>query len=188
VGEALTGAAAEQIARDVQAPGRMQQSVGEALTREAAEQIAREGQAVAEAAAGEARAAGQRAAWAALAATRLRRPALRRLVFGRGADPAEVDIFMADLAATPGRSLGGFFEAIGRHDLGHALQVLDGIPVEIMHGTRDRLIPPRHANRLAELLPSARLWMYPGAGHMLMQERPRDVTQRLAALVRKATR
>jgi hypothetical protein len=27
--------------------------------------------------------------------------------------------------------------------------------------------------------------MYPGAGHMLMQERPRDVTQRLASLVRK---
>jgi pimeloyl-ACP methyl ester carboxylesterase len=54
-----------------------------------------------------------------------------------------------------------------------------------MHGTRDRLIAPRHANRMAHLLPSARLWMYPGAGHMLMQERPRDVTQRLASLVRK---
>jgi pimeloyl-ACP methyl ester carboxylesterase len=29
--------------------------------------------------------------------------------------------------------------------------------------------------------------MYPGAGHMLMQERPRDVTQRLAALAHKVT-
>jgi pimeloyl-ACP methyl ester carboxylesterase len=95
---------------------------------------------------------------------------------------------MADLAATPGRSFSGFFEAITLHDRGQALRALDEIPVEIMHGTRDRLIPPRHGNRLAELIPSARLWMYPGAGHMLMQERPRDVTQRLASLVRKVGR
>jgi pimeloyl-ACP methyl ester carboxylesterase len=117
----------------------------------------------------------------------LRRPAVRRMVFGKKVDPAEVDILMADLAVTPGRSLSGFFEAITQHDLGHALNVLDGIPVEIMHGTRDRLLPPRHANRMAQLLPSARLWMYPGAGHMLMQERPRDVTHRLASLARKAS-
>lgn len=119
------------------------------------------------------------------ASARVRRPAVRQFVFGKKADPAEVDILMADLAATPGASLGGFFEAITRHDREQALKVLDGIPVEIMHGTRDRLIPPRHGNRLAHLVPSARLWMYPGAGHMLMQERPRDVTQRLASLVRK---
>ena len=66
-----------------------------------------------------------------------------------------------------------------------ALKVLEQIPVEIMHGTRDRLLPPRHANRMAAELPSARLWMYPGAGHMLMQERPRDVTHRLTSLARK---
>jgi pimeloyl-ACP methyl ester carboxylesterase len=132
--------------------------------------------------------AAARAAWVELAGARLRRPAVRRMVFGKGVDPAEVDILMADLAATPGRSLSGFFEALTQHDLGHALKVLDGIPVEIMHGTRDRLLPPRHGNRMAQLLPSARLWMYPEAGHMLMQERPRDVTQRLAGLARKVTR
>ncbi|WP_343980291.1 alpha/beta hydrolase [Kribbella koreensis] len=114
-----------------------------------------------------------------------RRPALRQLAFGKHVDPAEVDILLADVARLPGPSLGGFFEEIVRHDRGHVLKVLDQIPVEIMHGTRDRLIGPRHANRMAHLLPSARLWMYPGAGHMLMQERPRDVTQRLASLVRK---
>jgi pimeloyl-ACP methyl ester carboxylesterase len=126
-----------------------------------------------------------RAGWLQGASTAVRRPALRQLVFGKHPDPAEVDILMADLAVLPRLSFGGFFEAIVRHDRGDALQVLDEIPVEIMHGTRDRLIPPRHGNRLAQLVPSARLWMYPGAGHMLMQERPRDVTQRLASLVRK---
>jgi pimeloyl-ACP methyl ester carboxylesterase len=106
-------------------------------------------------------------------------------VFGKNADPAEVNLFLADLAVVPGPSYGGFFDAILRHDLGHALKVLDGLPVEIMHGTRDRLLPPRHANLMAAQLPTARLWMYPGAGHMLMQERPRDVTHRLASLVRR---
>ncbi|TCO47152.1 pimeloyl-ACP methyl ester carboxylesterase [Kribbella antiqua] len=120
-----------------------------------------------------------------LASARLQRPALRRMIFGKKADPAEVDLFLEDLAVVPGPSYGGFFEAILRHDLGHALKVLDQLPVEIMHGTRDRLLPPRHANRMAAQLPTARLWMYPGAGHMLMQERPRDVTHRLASLARK---
>lgn len=125
-------------------------------------------------------------AWRALASTRLRRPAVKQLVFGKKVDPAEVDVLLGDLEVLPGRSFSGFFEAITQHDLGHALAVLDGIPVEVMHGTRDRLLPPRHANRIAHLIPSSRLWMYPGAGHMLMQERPRDVTHRLASLARQA--
>lgn len=121
------------------------------------------------------------------ALARLQRPALRQMVFGKKVDPAEVDLFLEDLAVVPGPSYGGFFEAILQHDRGHALKVLDQLPVEIMHGTRDRLLPPRHANRMAAELPTARLWMYPGAGHMLMQERPRDVTHRLASLARKVT-
>jgi pimeloyl-ACP methyl ester carboxylesterase len=127
------------------------------------------------------------AAKRAVLATRLQRPALQQLVFGKKVDPAEVDLFLADLAAVPGPSYGGFFEAILRHERADALKVLDQVPVEIMHGTRDRLLPPRHANRMAAELPTARLWMYPGAGHMLMQERPRDVTHRLASLARRLT-
>jgi len=124
---------------------------------------------------------------AAARAARLQRPALRQVVFGKKPDPAEVDLFMEDLAIVPGASYGGFFEAMLEHDRGHALRVLDQLPVEIMHGTRDRLLPVRHANRMAAELPTARLWIYPGAGHMLMQERPRDVTHRLASLARKVS-
>ncbi|MFF1821607.1 alpha/beta fold hydrolase [Kribbella sp. NPDC058245] len=127
-----------------------------------------------------------RAARANVAAL-LQRPALRQLVFGKKVDPAEIAIFQQGLALLPGASYSGFFEAILQHDRAQALKALDQIPVEIMHGTRDRLLPPRHANRIAAELPSARVWMYPGAGHMLPQERPRDVTHRLASLARKAT-
>ncbi|MDX2973139.1 alpha/beta fold hydrolase [Kribbella solani] len=130
---------------------------------------------------------GSRAGAARRAAARLQGPALRRVVFGKKADPAEVALFLEDLAIVPGASYGGFFEAILQHDRGHALKALDEIPVDIMHGTRDRLLPPRHANQLATELPTARLWIYPGAGHMLMQERPRDVTHRLASLARKVS-
>ncbi|GAA1687829.1 hypothetical protein GCM10009745_35820 [Kribbella yunnanensis] len=126
-----------------------------------------------------------RAARANIAAL-LQRPALRQMVFGKKVDPAEIAIFQQGLALLPGPSYSGFFEAILQHERAHALKVLDQIPVEVMHGTRDRLLPPRHANRIAAELPSARLWMYPGAGHMLPQERPRDVTHRLASLARKA--
>lgn len=132
----------------------------------------------------QAEAAGRARRVARLAAN-LQRPALRQVVFGKKPDPAEVDLFMADLAVVPGESYGGFFETMLEHDRGQALKVLDELPVEIMHGTRDRLLPPRHANRIAAQLPTARLWIYPGAGHMLMQERPRDVTHRLASLARK---
>ncbi|RZT27900.1 alpha-beta hydrolase superfamily lysophospholipase [Kribbella sp. VKM Ac-2569] len=142
----------------------------------------------AEARAAETAAQGRGAAHrAAVLAAGLQRPALRRVVFGRKPDPAEVELFMADLAVVPGASYGGFFETMLEHDRGDALKVLDELPVEIMHGTRDRLLPPRHANRIAAQLPSARLWIYPGAGHMLMQERPRDVTHRLASLARKVS-
>jgi pimeloyl-ACP methyl ester carboxylesterase len=124
---------------------------------------------------------------AAVAAAQLQRLALRQVVFGKKPDPAEVELFLQELAIVPGPSYGGFFETMMEHDRGHALKVLGELPVEIMHGTRDRLLPPRHANRMAEQLPSARLWIYPGAGHMLMQERPRDVTHRLASLARKVS-
>ncbi|MET7279612.1 alpha/beta fold hydrolase [Kribbella sp. NPDC005582] len=129
--------------------------------------------------------AAARAARANVAAL-LQRPALRQVVFGKKVDPAEVAIFVEGLAALPGPTYSGFFEAILQHDRAQVLKVLDQIPVEVMHGTRDRLLPPRHANRIAAELPSARVWMYPGAGHMLPQERPRDVTHRLASLARKA--
>jgi pimeloyl-ACP methyl ester carboxylesterase len=124
---------------------------------------------------------------AARLTAKLQRPALRQVVFGKKADPAEVELFLEDLAIIPGLSYGGFFETMLEHDRGDALKVLEELPVEIMHGTRDRLLPPRHANRIATQLPTARLWFYPGAGHMLMQERPRDVTQRLASLARKVS-
>ncbi|MFF0269615.1 alpha/beta fold hydrolase [Kribbella sp. NPDC004536] len=181
------GAEREALRRagGVHAPSAEAAEAGAALAAEIAGGAAERAQA-----AGDARSAARLAQVARRAgalAARLQRPALKQVVFGKKVDPAEVQLFMEDLAVVPGVSYGGFFEAMLQHERGHVLKALDQLPVEIMHGTRDRLLPPRHANRIAAELPTARLWFYPGAGHMLMQERPRDVTHRLASLARKAS-
>ncbi|MET9315257.1 alpha/beta hydrolase [Kribbella sp. NPDC003505] len=156
-----------------------------AMAEQAAAAVERAATTAGSGTAGAGRSSARGRAVARAVSARVQRAGLRRLVFGKRPDPAEVELFLSDLAVVPGPSYGGFFDAILHHDLDHALKVLDELPVEVMHGTRDRLLPPRHANRIAAQLPSARLWIYPGAGHMLMQERPRDVTHRLASLARK---
>jgi pimeloyl-ACP methyl ester carboxylesterase len=46
-------------------------------------------------------------------------------------------------------------------------------------GDRDKLTPPRHARRLAELVPHAELCELPGHGHMLMYEATDEVVDAL---------
>ena len=41
-----------------------------------------------------------------------------------------------------------------------------GVPVLIVQGGRDRVIPPSHARHLLELIPMAELWLRPGDGHV----------------------
>jgi pimeloyl-ACP methyl ester carboxylesterase len=53
-------------------------------------------------------------------------------------------------------------------------------PVLLVRGAEDRLVPPAHVARYAELLPDARVEEVPGAGHLLPLEKPAE----LAALVR----
>lgn len=47
-----------------------------------------------------------------------------------------------------------------------------GVPVTVVVGTRDALVPPRLGRALAEAIPDARLVELPGAGHMLPLEEP----------------
>jgi pimeloyl-ACP methyl ester carboxylesterase len=49
------------------------------------------------------------------------------------------------------------------------------LPTLVLVGTADALTPPRDSQRIADLVPGARLVEYPGAGHMLMYERTDEV-------------
>ena len=52
------------------------------------------------------------------------------------------------------------------------LAALGDVPAAVLVGDRDRLTPPRCAESIAEALPGTELTVCPGAGHMLMLERP----------------
>jgi non-heme chloroperoxidase len=55
-----------------------------------------------------------------------------------------------------------------------ALEALD-IPAVVLVGSRDLLTPPAMARRIVAHLAHGELHIVPGAGHQLMQERPREV-------------
>lgn len=55
-------------------------------------------------------------------------------------------------------------------------------PLTLVVGTRDRTIPPSDAQRVKDVLPSARVVTLPGLGHLAHEEQP----ERVAAIVRQA--
>jgi pimeloyl-ACP methyl ester carboxylesterase len=99
----------------------------------------------------------------------------RRLLFGAEADPAHVQLTRDMVASTPLPTMGRFFGALGEHDESEALTQLDGIPTVVLVGDQDKLTPPGHGQRLAELVPHAELRILPGRGHMLMYEATDEV-------------
>jgi len=99
----------------------------------------------------------------------------RRLLFGVDADPSHVQLTRDMAAGTSLPTLGRFFGAFSEHDESEALAQLAGIPTVVLVGDRDRLTPPRHGRRLAELIPHADLRILPGRGHMLVYEATDEV-------------
>lgn len=53
---------------------------------------------------------------------------------------------------------------------------------QVLVGAADVLTPPKYAHAMAERISAARIVEYPGAGHMLPVERPREVAGELAVL------
>ncbi|MGH9029602.1 MAG: alpha/beta fold hydrolase, partial [Acidimicrobiales bacterium] len=66
-------------------------------------------------------------------------------------------------------------------DLSGALPALD-MPVTVVAGERDNLLPRVHARRIASLVPRARLVEIPDAGHMLPIEVPDRLTEILVGV------
>ena len=57
--------------------------------------------------------------------------------------------------------------AIAGHDTRARLSELDGIPILVLHGLDDSLVPPDRARDLARLIPGAHLELIPACGHIL---------------------
>lgn len=115
------------------------------------------------------------------------RPGARWLVFGDRPSRADLDSVAAQLLRAHPASVAGFQDAISRHDCRVALAALRGVPAVVLAGGKDRLCPVPHAAVIAEELPDAEFIRFPGAGHMLPQERGPEVARHIRTLLAHVT-
>jgi pimeloyl-ACP methyl ester carboxylesterase len=117
--------------------------------------------------------------------TPLTHAAIRYIAFGPAATPAQVAFYERMLIATPPDARASIGVALSEIELYDALPRLT-VPSIVIAGERDRLTPPSHARRIAELLPQLeRLVVLPDTGHMAPLEQPDAVTEALADLAEK---
>jgi pimeloyl-ACP methyl ester carboxylesterase len=110
----------------------------------------------------------------------------RFLAFGADdASPALVDFLERVIRATPIDVVADFYVALLELDERSALPTLGRVPVVVITGAQDRLIPAAKAAALAASIPGARLVEVPGAGHAVILEQPGAVTQEIVNLVKE---
>jgi pimeloyl-ACP methyl ester carboxylesterase len=108
--------------------------------------------------------------------------AIRYIAFGPDASPAQVAFFERMLVTCPPQVRADIGVAMSEMDLHDALPRLT-VPTIVLAGADDKLTPPSHARRIAEMLPELRrLTVLENAGHMTPLERPRVVIDALAEL------
>jgi pimeloyl-ACP methyl ester carboxylesterase len=108
----------------------------------------------------------------------------RYMAFGdSGVSPAVVDFLERVIRATPVDVVAEFYLALMAHDQEAALATLGAVPATVIAGDRDRLIPVRRAADLAAHIPGAELILVPGAGHLVILERPEVVNEAITSLL-----
>jgi pimeloyl-ACP methyl ester carboxylesterase len=113
--------------------------------------------------------------------------ATRSLSFASGdVDPALVHYVDAMIAGTPVDVIAEFYPALAGLDHTGSLKPLRGVHTLVLTGAEDRMIPKEHSELIVENLPDAELVVVPDAGHMVLLEKPAEVTAALTALLRKA--
>jgi pimeloyl-ACP methyl ester carboxylesterase len=100
-------------------------------------------------------------------------------------DPELARYVDAMIAGTPVDVIAEFYPALAGMDHTGALEPLRKIPTLVLTGAEDTLIPKEHSEHIVELLPDAEFVVVPEAGHMVLLEKPDDVTAALAALLRR---
>lgn len=123
------------------------------------------------------------AAPAGVRVPRVPRFAARRLGYGAGAPRDVVARVRRGVRPPTARSVGTWYLALMDVDERESLRRLADVPVVVLAGETDRLIPSRHAVDVVEALPGARLEIVPGTGHMLLFEAPDVVAARLLDLL-----
>jgi pimeloyl-ACP methyl ester carboxylesterase len=114
------------------------------------------------------------------------RPAMRWLLFGDPCDPDDLRLSSSAVARASLRSIGSFRPSISAQQRLDTLAALASVPSAVLVGERDRLTPVACARGIAEALGGIEVTLCAGAGHMLMMERPDEVTAAIAEVTREA--
>ena len=110
------------------------------------------------------------------------------LAFASGdVDPALGRYVDAMIGGTPVDVIAEFYPALVGMDHTAALAPLGAIPTVVVTGDKDRLIPKEHSDRIVERLPDPEYVVVPDAGHLVLLEKPDEVSSVLSRLVRRAT-
>ncbi|MCF3184347.1 MULTISPECIES: alpha/beta fold hydrolase [Streptomyces] len=104
----------------------------------------------------------------------------------RDVDPGVARFAERLIEATPIDVVAEFYPAFQTHDKSAALQRFAGLPVTVVAGDRDMIIPPGHSVAIKEELPAAELVVLEETGHLMMLERPEIVTELLTGLLARA--
>ena len=108
----------------------------------------------------------------------------KRYSFGSQVDPRLVEWVSEMIRATSIEVIADFFPLFQDFDAFEALRVLKKVPTEFFGGLADRLTPPAHTSAMGAEVPGARVHLLPKTGHLLMLERPDQVTEAIVRLVR----
>lgn len=114
----------------------------------------------------------------------IERQIVRRLLFGTPMRLVDAALTVEGIINSPAATMVGFYENCMLHDRVDALKVFDGIPTQVLVGTRDVLTPPSHAELIAQNIEGSVLTLVPDAGHMLPLERDDLVSGVLIRLIR----
>jgi len=113
--------------------------------------------------------------------------ATRSLSFGSGhVDPALAHYVDAMIAGTPVDVIAEFYPALAGMDHTGSLKPLREVPTLVLTGEKDTMIPKEHSERIVADLPDAEFVVVPDAGHMVLLEKPDEVTAALTGLLRRA--
>ncbi len=101
-----------------------------------------------------------------------------RLAFGSKPTPLEMELTRSLISAMSPGAMAELLVSLVGFDVRARLGEI-GLPTRIVVGSRDLLLPPYHARRMAAGIPHAVLQVLPGCGHMVMLERPEELNELL---------
>lgn len=104
-----------------------------------------------------------------------------RMAFGSRPSPLDLELTRSLISAMSPGAMADLLVSLVGFDVRARLGEIR-LPTRIVVGSRDLLLPPFHARRMAAGIPHAVLEVLPGCGHMVMLERPDELNEMLHEL------